>query len=77
MQITEIKVGAHKVIVQTNECPGGGITVAHALELDGGTVSEWHLTCRCTGGGTVTKVCPTANAKCDCSNPKNPILTCQ
>jgi hypothetical protein len=56
---------------------GDGVKVAQTI-TDGPHVLTT-VSCTCGSGAdakTVTKECPTANARCDCSDPKNPSITC-
>lgn len=76
MEKTTIKVGNQNIVIQAEECSNGDLKVGHGVEQEDGQITEWQITCRCTGGKTITKVCPSWNAQCDCSHPQNPVITC-
>jgi hypothetical protein len=70
-----------KVTVAVTEAANGEIGVAHVVDsvsvADAAQRKLSHtVTCTCSGGASTSKECPTTSALCDCSDPKNPKITC-
>jgi hypothetical protein len=68
-----------RVIFHIDSRPGH-ILVHHQVILDDGTAMDSDVVCKCKDANGVwhstSKHCPGNSPLCDCSDPKNPKITC-